>query len=241
MNKETLVSELEKINVFLSEEQLKQIDEFCLFLLAENKKYNLTAIREYEEVLLKHVYDSLTLAWVVELDSKSSLSLLDIGSGAGFPGIILQIVYPNLKVTLLDSNGKKTKFLELVKEKLGLKNLTVINSRAEEYIEEKRESFDLVTARAVANLNILMEFAVPFVKLEGNFIAMKANVENEISLAIDTSLFLKCHIISIMELTLPIENSQRTMVIVEKKEKTPEKYPRRYDQIIKKPLKKLEK
>jgi len=240
MNKETLEIELQKLGIELSTQQIKQIDEFCLFLLSENQKYNLTAIRNYEDMLLKHVYDSLTIINTTDLNNDKSI--LDIGSGAGFPGIILQIVFPNLKVTLLDSNGKKTQFLNLVKEKLNLVNLTVINQRAEDYIKKMRESYDIVTARAVASLNILLELAVPFIKVEtGEFIAMKGDVEDEISLAIDTSVYLNCHIISIMELKLPFENSKRTLVTVIKKEKTSKKYPRRYDQIIKKPLKTAQK
>ena len=239
MNKEKLVSELKNIGINLSEEQLKQIDEFCLFLLAENKKYNLTAIREYEDVLLKHVYDSLTLAMATNLESEAML--LDIGSGAGFPGIILQIAFPKLKVTLLDSNGKKTTFLKLVKEKLNLENLTVINSRAEDYIKNNREGFDLVTARAVASLNILVELAIPFLKTNGIFIAMKADIKNEIEIAKEASAVLNASLEGIQKFNLPIENSQRTLVTFKKNKPTPTQYPRRYDQIVKKPLKKTSK
>jgi len=234
MNKETLVIELLKLGIELSKEKIEQIEEFCLFLLSENKKYNLTAIRELEEVYLKHVYDSLTLIKAKDLTKEQTL--LDIGSGGGFPGIILKIVFPTLKITLLDSNSKKTKFLELVKNKLKLDNLTIINARAEEYIINARECYDLVTARAVASLNVLVELAVPFLKTSGYFIAMKADILSEIELAKQSALILNFKIEEIIELKLPIQNSLRNLVVIRKLDKTPIKYPRRYEQIMKKPL-----
>jgi len=235
MNKEKLINELTKLGIKLSESQLKLIDDFCLLLLEENKKYNLTSIREYNDVLLKHVYDSLTLIKVHDLTKNQAL--LDIGSGAGFPGVILKIAFPNLKITLLDSNGKKTRFLELAKKELNLKNLNIIKGRAEEYIKDNRESFDLVTARAVASLNILIELAIPYLKINGLFIAMKSDISEEIKLAKEACSHLNSEIELIQELLLPIEKSNRTLVIVKKTSKTPISYPRRYDQIIKKPLK----
>ena len=236
MNKELLINELNKLNINLSTNQIKQIDEFCKFLLAENKKYNLTAIKTYEEILLKHVYDSLTIVQAIDL--KEGKSLLDIGSGAGFPGIILKIVFPHLQVTLLDSNHKKTNFLELVKKQLKLNNLEIINKRAEDYIKNKRETYDLVTARAVANLNILIELAIPFLKINGLFIAMKGNIEEEIKSSNDVCPLLNCNIQKIIKFTLPIENSNRSLIIIEKLEKTKKEYPRAYSTIMKKPLKK---
>jgi len=234
MNKEELLTELKVLGLELSEDQLKKIDEFCNILLSENKKYNLTAIKEYDQVLLKHVYDSLTIVKVVDLNQ--SYNLLDIGSGGGFPGIILKIVFPHLEITLLDSNGKKTKFLELVKETLSLNGLTIINSRAEEYVIEKRESFDVVTARAVSDLNILLELSVPYQKIDGLFIAMKANAEEEIKNPKSACKILKCEIKDIIEFELPIDNSRRTLITVIKQDKTPSEYPRGYDKILKKPL-----
>jgi len=235
MNKEKLVSELTKLGIKLSDKQEKQIEEFCFILLEENQKHNLTAIRELEEVLLKHIYDSLTLIRVQDLNQEKKL--LDIGSGAGFPGIILKIVFPKLKITLLDSNGKKTRFLELVKNKLNLESLIIINKRAEEYIENTRENYDFVTARAVASLNVLIELAIPFLKVDGLFIAMKSDIKEEIKLAKETCSLLNCNIEKIEELILPIEKSKRTLIVIKKTSITPNKYPRRYDQIIKKPLK----
>jgi 16S rRNA (guanine527-N7)-methyltransferase len=235
MNKEELLIELQKINIKLSDNQLHQLESFCMFLLSENKKYNLTAIRTYEEVLLKHVYDSLTLSTVIDLTK--NLSLLDIGSGAGFPGIVLKIVFPNLRVTLLDSNGKKTAFLQKVKDLLALDNLDIITSRAEVFIREGREAYDLVTARAVANLAILTELAIPYLKINGSFISMKANIEDELVQGKLTAKVLKSEIIEIKELILTFEKSRRTLVVIKKQAKTGSEYPRSYERIIKKPLK----
>ena len=239
MNKEVLVQELQKININLSDEQLKQIDDFCLFLLAENKKYNLTAIRDYNETLLKHVYDSLTLSLAVDLNNEPNL--LDIGSGAGFPGIIIKIVYPHLDVTLLDSNGKKTNFLKQAIQLLQLENITIVNERAETYIKAHREGFAIVTARAVASLSVLLELAVPFQKITGIFVAMKGTVESEFAEAKEACSFLGCQITELKELTLPFENSKRTLVLVKKLGKTAHLYPRTYDKILKKPLKRNKK
>jgi len=235
MNKEELLAELKDINIELSEEQINKIEKFCTLLISENQKYNLTAIKKYEEILLKHVYDSLTI--VKAADLKKYADLLDIGSGAGFPGIILKIVFPNLDVTLLDANRKKTGFLELVKKELKLDKLTIISDRAENYVVDNRERFDIVTARAVANLSILLELSVPYQKIGGLFIAMKSNLEKEIDAGKEACKLLKCEIKEIIEFELPIEKSKRTLVTVTKQVKTPNDYPRAYDKILKKPLK----
>jgi len=239
MNREELIRQLEEINVCVSAEQMEQIEVFCQFLLTENRKYNLTAIKVYEDILLKHVYDSLTISKVV--DMMECNNMLDIGSGGGFPGIILQIVYPHLEVTVLDSNSKKTKFLSMAKHLLKLEKLRVVNERAELFAHEERNAFDLVTARAVASLNVLIELAVPLIKPNGVFVAMKGNIADELSLAKDTCEFLNCYIDSTFEFLLPIENSKRTLVVVKKQGKTPVVYPRSYDRILKKPLKSKQK
>jgi len=235
MNKEELLVELKNINIELSEEQINKIESFCRLLISESQKYNLTSIRKYEDILLKHVYDSLTI--VKAADLKKYDNLLDIGSGAGFPGIILKIVFPNLDITLLDANRKKIKFLELVKKELDLDRLTIVNDRAETYIVNNRERFDIVTARAVANLNILLELSVPYQKIGGLFVAMKSNLEKEIEGAMETCTVLKCEIKEIIEFKLPLEKSKRSLVTVTKQIKTPNNYPRAYDKILKKPLK----
>ena len=147
MNKELFISEVTKLNINLTDTMLNQLEEYYNILVAENSKYNLTAITDKESVYLKHFYDSLTLSKIITLDNQS---LCDIGTGAGFPSMVLKIVFPNLKVTLVDSTEKKCNFLKLVIEKLNLKDIEVINARAEEYSKTTREQFDIVTSRAVA-------------------------------------------------------------------------------------------
>ena len=176
MNKEEFITSLKEINIEIKEEQLNKLEHFYNILVEENNKYNLTAITEKEQVYLKHFYYSITLSKIIDLDNQT---LCDIWTGAGFPGIVLKIMFPNLKVTLIESNGKKCNFLNLVKEKLNLKNLTIINERAEIYSKNNREQFDIVTSRAVAPLKHLLEYSIPAVKVEGHYIAMKSNIENE--------------------------------------------------------------
>ncbi len=235
MNKENLILELKTINLELSTKQLKQIDDFCEFLINENKKTNLTAITELESIYLKHIYDSLTITKIINLNNYQTL--LDIGCGAGFPGIILKIVFPDLKITLLDSNGKKTNFLKNAIKYLKLENIIVINQRAEEFIINHREFYDIVTARAVAPLNILAELAIPFVNINGFFIALKANLETNKESINSIANILGGFLNEIIEFDLPIENSIRNLIKIQKKQKTLNQYPRRYEQIKKNPLK----
>ena len=236
MNKKELLTELQKININITKEQSETIDVFCDYLMEYNEHTNLTAIKDRESIYLKHIYDSLTLSTAINLNELETV--LDIGTGPGFPGIVLKFIYPHLKITLLDSNNKKTKFLETVVEKFQLNEITIINARAEDYIQNNREKFDLVTSRAVARLNILLELSIPYVTINGYFIAMKGikdQVETEEGIA--TALLLDSKIELILELELPIENSARTLYKIKKESQTSKKYPRRYEQIKKNPLK----
>ena len=236
MNKEELIQELQKININLSDEQFTQIDAFCDYLLEYNQHTNLTAIRDKESIFLKHIYDSLTIIKVVDFNTINTV--LDIGTGPGFPGIVLKFIYPNIQITLLDSNNKKTKFLETVKNNFQLENITIVNSRAEEYINNHRESFDLVTSRAVARLNILVELAIPYIKIDGLFIAMKGiKEETESEEGIESAKLLSAKIKEVYQTILPIEKSERTIYVFQKEKATNNKYPRRYEQIKKNPLK----
>lgn len=236
MNKEELIHELKIINIDLTEEQMQNIFDFCSFLLSENEKTNLTAIKKLEEVYLKHIYDSLTLTKAINLNDINRV--LDIGSGAGFPGIILKFIYPHLEILLLDSNNKKCEFLNKTIKKFNLKNIEVVNKRAEDFITNNREKFDLVTARAVANLRILTELSLPYVKVNGLFIAMKSHITEELLDTKETIEILNSEIKEIVEFKLPIENSTRNLVVIEKKDTISSIYPRTYDKIIKNPLKK---
>ncbi len=235
MNREEFLKELSKINIKLDENAINKLEKYHQILTQENQKYNLTRIIKKEDVYLKHFYDSLTLTEVVSLSSGKSLC--DIGSGAGFPGLVIAICFPNINVTLIESNSKKCKFLNLVKETLSLTNVSVINTRVEDYAKIKREVFDIVTARAVAPLKHLLEYGIPLVKVQGLFIAMKSNIDNEIQNI--EKYYQKLDIIEEKKIifTLPKENSLRTIISYKKQKSTNPKYPRKYSDIIKREIK----
>ena len=176
MNKEEFIIELKKIKIELDDAKLANLDKYYNILTEENKKYNLTRIISKEDVYLKHFYDSLTINKIENINNQS---ICDLGSGAGFPGLVLAICFPNTTITLIEANSKKCYFLNLVKSQLQLNNVTIINTRSEDYAKNNREVYDIVTARAVAPLKHLLEYGVPLVKVNGKFIAMKANVEEE--------------------------------------------------------------
>ena len=234
MNKEEFIKELEKIDIELTEEQLAKLERYYQMLINENQKYNLTAITEKESVYLKHFYDSLTITKIIKL---SNQSLCDIGTGAGFPGIVLKIAFPNLKVTLVEATEKKCLFLEKVIETLQLQQIDIINQRAEIYSRDIREKYDIVTSRAVAPLKHLLEYSIPLVKVEGYYIAMKGNLSKEIDKIdiYEKELFIQK--IKEIEFYLPKENSLRTLVMYQKKKSTNVKYPRKYSEIKKKDIK----
>ena len=239
MNKETFIKELNNIGINPSTEQLTQLDEYADFLLKYNTKTNLTAIREKEQVYLKHFYDSLTIVKTIDLNNINTI--IDIGTGPGFPGVVLKIMYPNIELTLLDSNNKKIEFLKQLVDKLKLINIQIINGRAEEFINNNREKYDIVTSRAVSNLPVLTELCMPFVRENGYFIAMKGQAETEIKDSMYAIKELGGEIENINKFYLPIENSERNIIKIKKIHKTDSKYPRRYDKITKNPLKKNQK
>lgn len=233
MNQNRFIEELKLINISLTQNQLDQLNEYYNLLIEYNKVMNLTGITDYEEVYLKHFYDSLTLAKVIDLNSINSLC--DIGTGAGFPGLVLKIVFPNLKITLLDSLNKRVEFLKVVIDKLNLKNIEVIHSRAEDYALKNRNKFDVTTARAVAHTSILLEYAIPLTKINGYFIPLKANMIEELK-EIDNAINeLNVRLIKKEEFKLPIEGTTRTILLFEKL-KDNKKYPRKYSEIKKKRL-----
>lgn len=231
MNIETFIKEVEKLNISVTKENLASLAKYKDLLVEYNKKFNLTAIKSDEEIYLKHFYDSLTLIKAYSLNG--NLKLLDIGTGAGFPGLVLKIFYPDLELTLLDSNHKKIAFLEVVIKELNLKNVTCINSRAENLPQTYREYFDIVTSRAVAHLRILLELSIPYLKIGGKLIAMKGLSEDEIKESAKILEKLDSRIVDIIKFNLPIEGSNRSLVIVQKNKKTNEIYPRSYDKIVK--------
>ena len=233
MNKDEFISALKKLDINLTDKQLSDLDTYYKMLIDYNSHTNLTRITEEKEVYLKHFYDSLTLVKIVNLDNQS---LLDIGTGAGFPGLVLKIVFPDLKVTLVDSLNKRIIFLNSVIEKLKLENIVAIHARAEEYAKENKEKYDIVTSRAVANLNMLSELCIPFVKIGGYFIPMKAEAKEELNTSKKAIETLGGVIKDIIIFNLPYDKGTRTLIKIEKKVKTNVKFPRKFSEIKKKPL-----
>ena len=224
------IEELKKINININEEQLNQLNKYYELLIEHNKVMNLTGITEKEEVYLKHFYDCLTINEIIDL--KDIDSLCDIGTGAGFPGLVIKILFPNIKVTLLDSLNKRINFLNIVIKELNLKNIETIHTRAEEYAINNRNKFDITTARAVAHLSILLEYAIPMTKENGYFIALKSNVEIEEKEIVNALKKLETKIVERKQFLLPFENSRRTLLKF-KKIKDNKKYPRKNSEIKK--------
>jgi 16S rRNA (guanine527-N7)-methyltransferase len=233
MNKKEFLIALEKLDIKYSEEQLNKLEEYYTILVEENKKYNLTAITEKEEVYLKHFYDSLTIVKAISLDDK--VNLCDIGSGAGFPGIVLKIFFKELNITLLDSSKKRTDFLTLVTKKLGLEKIKIVTSRAEEFLE--KEEYDIVTARAVAPLRILLELSSQMIKINGCFVALKGkNGEKELEESLNCIKKLGFVHENTTKIDLPKDAGERNIIKITKKQKTNKEYPRIYSKIKKNPL-----
>lgn len=237
MTENKFIEELKKINIELTDDQLEKFKKYADFLLEYNKTTNLTAIRDIEGVYLKHFYDSLLVLDNDIVDFSKIDSLIDIGTGAGFPGVVIKIMNPNIKVTLLDSNNKKTTFLKELVKLLELNDVTIVNDRAEEFVKENRHKYDISIARAVSELRIISELCLPLTKVDGYFIALKGNYVPEIDAAAAALNKLNSEIISIKEKQLPIENSYRSLIFIKVNKLIDEMYPRRYEQIIKKPLK----
>lgn len=234
MNKEEFISELKKLNINITLDQLDLLDKYYKMILEYNQKINLTNITEEKEVYLKHFYDSLTL--VKAYDLKQDIKVCDIGTGAGFPGIVLKILFPNLNIVLIDSLNKRIEFLKEVIKKLNVEKIEAIHIRGEEFAKLHREEFDLVTSRAVANLEVLAEICIPLVKVNGYFVAMKAHAEDEIKKSQDILKKLNSKVEDIIEFNLPNLMGHRTLIKIRKENETSKIYPRDY-RIIKKTLK----
>lgn len=231
------VEALKEKGFSLSSRQLQQFETYFTMLVDWNERMNLTGITERDAVYEKHFYDSVSLSFFVDLSKVYSLA--DIGSGAGFPSIPLKICFPDLKVLIVDSLNKRISFLKALSEQLGLKHVECVHGRAEDIarMPEYRDQFDLVTARAVARLNVLNEFCLPFVKPGGLFAAMKGSQSDEEVKESTLSLReLKGRIKSQFGFSLPHEQAERHIVLVEKMEATPRKYPRKAGTPLKQPL-----
>ena len=233
MNKNKFIEEIEKLGIEVTDKKLEQLEKYYELLIEYNKVMNLTGITEQDEVYLKHFYDSLTISKIIDL--KEENSLCDLGSGAGFPGIVIKIFYPELKIVLVDSLKKRINFLNIVIKELGLENIVAIHARIEEFAKENEEKFDIVIARAVAPLNILLELGIKLVSVGKYFIAMKGNIDNEPDYS-NAIKQLDCSLGNIIKFKLPIEESNRSLIKIKKEKKTSKLFPRKYSDIKKKPL-----
>ena len=231
MNVEEFIKACNELNISLDDKILSNLDTYKDYLKEYNSHTNLTTITEDEDIYLKHFYDSLTIVKAIDLNSINSL--IDVGTGAGFPGMVLKIVYPHLNVTLIDSNNKKTTFLSNLKEKLNLDNLNIINERSEDYAHKHIDEYDVVTSRAVANLRVLTELCLPMVKVGGKFIPLKATVDEEIKEANNIINTLNGKLNNQITFNLPKEEALRNILVIDKLDKTPKGYPRNYGKIKK--------
>lgn len=224
-------------NITLSTQQLDQFENYYKTLVEWNEKMNLTGITERDQVYLKHFYDSLSVAFNYDMEKVKSLA--DIGSGAGFPSIPLKIAFPHLQVTIVDSLNKRILFLKEIVSQLDLTNMDCVHGRAEDVarLPRYRDHFDLVTARAVAKLQVLNEFCLPFAKSGGTFIAMKGSeVDEEIKDSSFSLVELRGKVTKVNRMILPIEESVRHFVEIQKTSATPAKYPRKAGIPLKEPL-----
>ena len=208
MNEKEFLEELEKIGIYPTKKQLIQLEKYFNLLVEWNNKINLTRIIEKKEVYLKHFYDSLTIVKSVKLETINNLC--DVGTGAGFPGIVLKIMYPHIDITLLDSLQKRINFLNAVINTLNLKGIKTIHSRSEDY----RGQYDIVVSRAVANIEKLLTITMHLVKPSGMLVAMKGNIDKELTPEIKTQIEKKYILEKIEKFSLPIENSSRSIILV---------------------------
>lgn len=227
--------DLKKLNIELTNEAFLNFEEYYKFLVEYNEHVNLTAITDYDVVYYKHFYDSLTLS--LALDVTKPINLVDVGAGAGFPSIPNAIVFNNLNVTIIDALNKRINFLNELIAKLKLNNAKALHARAEEYAAFHREEADVVTARAVARLNILAELCIPLVKVGGLFVAMKSvESEQEFLEAKGAIKTLGAEHLKTISVELPNQMGHREILVFKKVNKTPSKYPRQFSQIKNKPL-----
>ena len=221
----------QKYGIALNDCQIGQFERYYELLTEYNKKFNITSISDKDEVIVKHFLDS-----AIVVDKLCGKKLIDIGSGGGFPAIPIKIVSKNTDITMVEATGKKCEFLKICVKELNLDNVTVINARAEDLAkkEEYREKFDICTARAVARLNTLCEYCMPFVKINGNFIALKSNAEQELKESENAIKLLGGNVDKVLNYNL--ENNNRTLIFIKKLKATDKKYPRGQGKERKNPL-----
>ncbi|XJS10702.1 16S rRNA (guanine(527)-N(7))-methyltransferase RsmG [Aerococcaceae bacterium WGS1372] len=239
MTVEEFIQALEAKGISLTQRQIDQFATYYQLLVEWNEKINLTAITEKSEVYLKHFYDSLMPLWMASDYFTDQAKLMDVGAGAGFPSFPIKIVRPDLEITIVDSLNKRINFLNLLSEELGLEKVQAVHGRAEEVGQNKdyRGQYDLVTARAVASLNVLSELCLPMVQKGGYFVALKAQrADEEIQQAQKAITTLGAKFEEQISENLPVEESEREIIVIKKTLDTPKKYPRRPGMPTKKPL-----
>ena len=230
MNKEEFIKYCNDLNINIDDEKYNKFEEYYNLLFEWNQKFNLTAITKKEEVFLLHFYDSLCLLKAVNLNEYNSL--LDFGTGAGFPGIVLAIINSNIEITLVESNNKKCTFLEEVSSKLKLENVSVINSRMEDFSRKNIEEYDLITCRAVTSIPIILELSSSALKINGLLVPLKSNCEDEIKKYKYLEKELNIKLIDKIDYNLPINDASRSIPIYKKIGSTSKKYPRNYNAIL---------
>ncbi len=236
MTEKEFIKFLEDNNISFDEKKLGQLRKYQELLQEYNQKFNLTAITDTEEIYLKHFCDSIIVSNYIDFNIKEEI--VDIGTGAGFPGVVLSIFFPKIKVYLIESNGKKCQFLTVLKEALNLGNIVIVNDRAENFALNNLDKFAIVISRAVANLSVLAELGLPLLKKDGLFIAMKGK-DDEVKESQKIINKLNGEVIKVENYRLPVLNHERVVVIIKKTNLTPKGYPRSYQEIIKKHWKRI--
>lgn len=232
--REFLLEGIKKLNIEYTDKKVDNLIKYLELLTEYNSHTNLTALRDEKSIIEKHFLDSLLLQNLIKHESKKAI---DIGTGAGFPGMVLAIFNPEIEFTLMDSIGKKTKFLELVKENLRLENVNVVTSRAEDYItDENRETYDLGLCRGVSKLSTILEYIIPFLKVNGEFLSQKMEGTGEETEAENALNILQSKIVEIYNLQLPFSKDPRVVIRIEKTDFNDRKYPRRAGIPLKRPL-----
>lgn len=231
MTKEEFILYCDKLNIKISEELYNKFFTYFEMLVEWNNKFNMTTILEEKDVFLLHFYDSLCLSKVVDLNEE--VSLCDFGTGAGFPGLPIALVFSKVSITLVESNQKKCMFLNAVKESLKLENVTIINDRIENYSSKEREKFDIVTCRAVTSIPMILEMATSLVKVNGFLVPLKSNCEEELVKYSYLESELGIKLIQKEVYTLPINDAYRVIPVYKKEKVTDKKYPGSYNSLLK--------
>lgn len=231
MNKEEFIKSIKELDLEINDNILSKLDKYYRLLNEWNNKFNLTTILEEESVYLKHFYDSIVIV-KTNLIKNENIKLCDFGTGAGFPGIVIKLFFPNINITLIESNNKKCIFLNEVIKELNLNKIEVINERMEIYTKNNRELFDIVTCRAVSHLKVISELAIPLLKINGYFLPLKSSINEEIKESNNILNKLDAKIENIISYELPIDNAKRNILLIKKLNKTNLKYPREYKKII---------